>query len=107
MKYQVTAPLVIVRADGASGPGSGPSSYIYEGGVLPEYVQGEQLKQLLDQGMVARLDSPAAAAAAASDAPAKSASRGDWEDYAVATGMSREDAEAFSNKDELIAAVSG
>lgn len=40
------------------------------------------------------------------EAPAKSAPRGDWEAYAVEhQGMSAEDAAAFANKDELIAAV--
>lgn len=38
--------------------------------------------------------------------PAKSAGRPEWEDYAVKhRGMSPEDAAAFPNKDELIAAV--
>lgn len=37
--------------------------------------------------------------------PAKDAKRGDWEDFAVSQGMDRDQAEAYPNKDELIAAV--
>lgn len=43
---------------------------------------------------------------AAAGPPAKSAPRGDWEAFAVDhAGMTAEDAAAFANKDELIAAV--
>ena len=39
------------------------------------------------------------------EAPARSATRGEWEAYAVALGMSEADAADYPNKDELVAAA--
>lgn len=45
MAYTVTAPLVVAHTESGD-------VYVYEGGSLPEGTDGEQVKQLLDTGMV-------------------------------------------------------
>lgn len=94
--YVVTAPLVVCKV------ADGTDRYVYQDSPLPEGVAADTVAQLLKSKMVAEVD---AAEVDPDKKPAQSASRGDWEAYAVAHGMSEEEAEAFSNKDELIAAV--
>lgn len=53
MGYKVTSPLVIVRHGVAPDMGV---SYLYEGALLPENPDPDQLKQLLEAGQVAEID---------------------------------------------------
>lgn len=45
MAYTVTAPLVVAHTPTGD-------AYVFEGGELPETTDAEQVKQLLDTGMV-------------------------------------------------------
>jgi hypothetical protein len=47
MNYKVTAPLVVARR------GDGTYVHVYEGGLLPDDVDAEQLEQLRASNMVA------------------------------------------------------
>lgn len=70
----VLAPLVLVQNE------AGATEYFYRGAVLPSFVKGDDLKRLVDEGMVGSQDDLAAAAVPSTDgtqpepkkAPAKS-----------------------------------
>lgn len=88
MGYKVTSLLVQAhKADGSY-------EHKYEGEFLPADVDETQLGQLIDSGMVAEADAPSEDGKPSARAGVKA-----WRAYAVAQGMSEEDAEALSRDD--------
>lgn len=103
----------------------GPEEIVYRGHPVPDYVRDWERDALANAGMiVAVAEAPAPVplpqdvgpqppaepvipADPVAEAPAPTATRGDWEAYATsdAVGMAKEDAEAFPNKQALIDAV--
>lgn len=92
MTYTVTAPLVIARDK------DGHNHHVYEGGVI-DWLGPEQKEHFLAEGLVSE------GGRSEEDAPAKSAAKPVWVDFAVSKGYSREEAEDM-NKDDLIEALS-
>lgn len=108
MTDRVIKPLVLVRDE------RGATQYLYMGAEVPSYVNAERRKVLRDEGYIAAEGSSEPVAAtgpapvqpkgnvgAGDGPPAKTASKAEWVDYAVAKGVSRDEAEK-SSKDELV-----
>lgn len=97
MSYQVVAPLVIAKDQ------AGRLHHVYEGGVIP-WLSKEQAEHFLSEGLVVKV---ADAAASANDGyggpekPKQVAPKADWVDFAVANGLTEDEAEAMT-KAELI-----
>lgn len=127
--YRVKGLMAIVNLD------NGSAVHLQHGAPLPPNVDPAHLRHLLDNDLVEQAEpvgglepvftgdrteqvtfsseEEAKAADKASDtasdegaAPAKSASKADWVDYAVAQGADRDEADA-STKDDLIATYGG
>lgn len=107
MGYRVTAPYVTVQTQGLTGP---VVVGLYAGALLPDDVPDATIKHLSDNGMIEKGDEvigqPEAQALLEQptrpEAPAKSAGKAEWVDFAVARGMARDDAEAVT-KEQLVA----
>lgn len=50
MGYTVTSPLVVSKDD------EGRDHYAYEGQPLPKFVEGDQLKRFVDEGLVEKTE---------------------------------------------------
>lgn len=97
----------------------GPEDIVRRGHDVPDYVPEWQRTALANAGMIVavaevpapvevpELGPPAPAEQKTSEPPAPNATRGEWEAYAVsdAVGMTKDEAEAFPNKQALIDAV--
>jgi hypothetical protein len=105
---QVTAPCVVVKDE------SGAQRMFLAGAVLPAGLDGDHVKQLLDQGMVEEgqvvgiveddaFDEELENEDVEVETPAKSASKGDWEAFARSQGATDADLDGLT-KDDLIAA---
>lgn len=98
--YTVTAPLVIAKSE------SGADLYVYQGGVVPAGQSEEWLATHLAAEMIVEGDAPAEPAPEPDPAPdpdarpAGNASADEWRAYAVARGMSQEEADGLG-RDEL------
>lgn len=96
MSYVVTAPLVIAKDT------SGRQHHLYNGAVLFDEVDPDQLEQLIESDMVKEFTAEAEDDGDQVDGPpAKSASKGDWEAYARSQGATDEDLDG-KTKDELV-----
>ena len=101
MPYIVKTPLVIAKTPGGD-------RYVYQGGALPSDTDPEQLKGLLGgKDFAAQVEEgEPTSTGAAEDAgltgepPAGNASKSEWVAYAVAHGMSEDEAEGLT-RDEL------
>lgn len=95
MAYEVTSPLVQVRRQ------DGSYVHLYEGALLPDEADPKHVEQLLADGMIAEADAPAVAPDASDhdDRPSGNASAEEWRAYAVAHGMSEEEAESLSRNE--------
>lgn len=92
--YVSAVPLTMVRTV------EGGYRNVLEGDpIAGEAVQPEDLKRLVRKGFLKELE--VKVEADAGGAPAKSASKGDWVEFAVSQGLSEEDANA-ATKDELV-----
>lgn len=94
MAYTVTAPLVVVQDE------QGSYHHIYQGAPLPKFVSDEDAERLAEGGLIEQDD---AERGEQQSRPAKAASKAEWVAFAVAQGMSEEDAEA-ATKDDLVSA---
>lgn len=100
MSYTVIGALVI-----AADP-EGKLKYHYQGAQI-EYLSDEDAERFLDDGLVVDNDEPKALdvgdddppAGVDGDKPPKTASKDAWVEYAVAKGMSREEAEEATRAD--------
>ena len=100
--YSVTAPLVIARRD------DGVHVHVYEGGILPETVDKDQLKQLIDSKMVAEMEAVVEETPVAEEPdggtgdepPAGNASLEEWHAYALAHGKTEAELEG-KKRDEI------
>lgn len=95
--YNVTSPLVIAKLQG------GTYVHLYEGAPLPEDVDADQLKQLVDQKMVAEADTAPVDDPAddpgGGGKPAGNASLEKWQEYARSQGASDADLDGVSRDD--------
>lgn len=100
----------------------GPEEIVTRGGAVPDYVMGWERNALANAGMIVAVGgvvapaapavavgpvAPAEQAPAEPEAPAPTATRGEWEAYATsdAVGMTAEEAASYPNKQALIDAV--
>lgn len=84
MGYAVTAPLVIVADD------TGQMHHVYTGGRLPANADEKHVQQLLDDGLVEKVEADADAPPA-DEAPKGNASREEWAAYAATKGAPEEE----------------
>ena len=98
MSYRIVAPLVIARQS------SGANVHLYAGAPVPDSVGKDELKRLEEGGYIESVGGQQAAPAKpeGDKAPAKSAGKSEWEDYARSRGASDEDLDGLT-KDELVA----
>lgn len=121
MAYKVIIPLVIVDA-GLVNEAELKNQYFYQGAVLPKSVAKKDIDRLLKLGAIAvvktdvvlstdvlaidkgnELFDPTVEEDGGEGAPAQSATKGDWVDYAVSKGADETEAESMTKAD-LIAA---
>lgn len=97
----MTAPCVVARDQ------DGRLHHVYEGGVI-QWLSDEQAKHFLDSGLVEGTDKGVGGSEpvdepgevdADDDAPAKSAAKSEWVDYAVSKGYDRDEVEAMTKTD--------
>lgn len=103
MGYRVTAPYVVVKYIGTTG--SAEVRGFYEGAILPDTMDDENLKHHVDSGLVKKVETaapvePEPLVPPADQVPAGNASQQAWADYAMANGASPEDVKDLS-RDEL------
>lgn len=94
--YTVTSPLVIAKTE------NGTFVHVYEGGVLPDDIDTDQLKQLEDAEMVVKGGSAPKAASADDDddkRPAGNAGLEEWQAYARSTGMADDEIDGLSRNE--------
>lgn len=89
--YRVTAPLVVARQ------ANGSNVHLYTGTPVPDSVDKEEVKRLLEGGFIEAVGS---ASDDGEKAPAKSASKEEWVAYAESQG---DDEAADKTKEQLIA----
>jgi hypothetical protein len=98
MSYVVVKPLVIAKQE------DGSFVHVYEGGLLPEGTDSDQVEQLVADEMVEKVGKPQASPAAkekpVDEKPAGNASHDEWVTYAVSQGVDQDEAVAKS-RDEL------
>lgn len=97
MGYRVKGPLATFRV-------AGQLMYVYHDGVLPEGVDKADLKHLLDSDLIEKVSE--SAPADDDKAPAKSATKDEWEAFARSKGASDADLDG-KTKDDLITAYGG
>lgn len=88
MTYIVKSPLVVAKIQ------DGPYVHIYEGGALPDNVDKDQLKQLVESKMVGKAEEPKPVDKTddpKDGAPKGNASRAEWAEYAKSKGASEEE----------------
>jgi hypothetical protein len=100
--YRGVAPLTLVRTLGENGTAT--LVYVDAGRPVPASADPEDVKRLVAEGFLEAVKPEPAATgdAGKGGAPAKSASKADWKAYAIAQGVSEEDAEK-ATRDELAA----
>lgn len=86
MSYQVVAPLVIAKDQ------EGRLHHVYEGGII-SWLSDEQAEHFVDSGLVVEVGS---SGEAEDGPPAKSASKAEWVEYAVADGYDRAEVEEMT-----------
>lgn len=93
--YIGKAPLTMVRTT------AGSYVHVFAEDAVPADITDDDLKRLLDEGYI--VEAPAAEDSADSDggAPAKSATKADWEAYARSQGATDADLEG-KTKDDLV-----
>lgn len=98
MSYKVVAPLVLAKDS------EGKTHHRYEGDVI-QWLSPEQAQHFLGLGLVVEVNGhtpPAAdAGGPAVEKPKQVAPKADWVDFAVASGLTADEAEAMT-KAELI-----
>ena len=96
MSYLVTAPCVVARDQ------DGRLHHVYEGGVI-QWLSPEQAKHFLDSELVEETSKGVGGSEPVDEAedgpPAKTAPKGDWVDFAVASGYDRDEVEAMNKAD--------
>jgi hypothetical protein len=104
MAYVVTGPVVVLPE-----ATTGLTKYYYEGAILPDGLDKDRVQGVIDDGLVAEVDDPAAPIEGDEESgvppvvakPKQGDDKSAWVDYAVSKGAERADAEAMT-KAELI-----
>lgn len=91
MSYVVTAPLVLARDK------VGHVHHVYQGGVI-DWLPEDQAKHFVDCGLVEKRGG-SDDSSDSDGAPAKSAAKSEWVEYAVAQGYDRDEVEALNKAD--------
>jgi len=97
MGYVVTAPLAIVRTS------DGKMIHLYDGQIIPQHAEADDLKRLHADGFIARSNeaAPTAVVVDGVEKPAGNATHGAWAAYAIETGQATKDDLKGLTRDEL------
>lgn len=99
MQHVVKAPVVKVSI-GSPG-GNRIARILRAGATVPEGVHDDQLKALVDRGLIEKV------VTAGDEVPNKSAKVGEWRSYVVAAGLATDEQASKATKEDLIKLVDG